>query len=597
MRFIDEIKRISITDYAQSLGFTVIQKGHSFSLKEHDSVIIDPVKNCFWRNSNGATGSIIDFAIEFGNAKNASEAMSLLKRQYGIESETAKNNRQQKENSQKINKEKDTFANNLQNYLSDPDNKKLRNNPISVCDTPNVLLAIGAKQLPVVMNPNDIDKCLASQTANKNKNTHNLTIDELNSLPELLANPVMIFKDQKTGYITVVSDTTDKNGNPFVIGIELNSRVHNHIVNRVATMHGRERAFENFTARNGAEIQGFIPRNIAFGNLLAINKEKAPHFFRSTGLHLPEGKEIVTFDNTITHTLENVNTSKEEFLKKYFSEQNPRGEDALKNSTLILPPKANENKAVYMYLVHKRGIDIEVFKHLEKRGHIYQDGKKNCVFVGYDTTNEENPVFASLRGTGSTRFMADLSGNDYSQCIYLNGKNANTLVVTESFIDTMSYMTLLKKQGENFRDYDFLALGGVQKTEALYYHIKENPNIKRVILALDNDEAGQNAGEKSYERLVKEGFIGKILMHLPKEGKDWNEALLKGKADNMDIVASRLNSQIDSLKDFTNDFITPPSYEDMTKGVDAIMEQWTSESSETPQEAVKEVLLPKPEER
>lgn len=70
-----EIKRqILIVDYAARLGFTVVRKGKYFSLKEHDSVIIDPYKNCFWRNSkcgNGSSigrgGSIIDFVLEFTN--------------------------------------------------------------------------------------------------------------------------------------------------------------------------------------------------------------------------------------------------------------------------------------------------------------------------------------------------------------------------------------------------------------------------------------------------------------------------------------------------------------------------------------------------
>lgn len=53
--------------YAVSLGFHITKVGRYYSLKEHDSVRIDTEKNCFWRNSNGASGSVIDFAIEFTN--------------------------------------------------------------------------------------------------------------------------------------------------------------------------------------------------------------------------------------------------------------------------------------------------------------------------------------------------------------------------------------------------------------------------------------------------------------------------------------------------------------------------------------------------
>lgn len=65
-------EKIRIENYAAEIGFTVLRKGRYLTLKEHDSVIIDPQKNCFWRNSIPGTGksigqggSVIDFALEF----------------------------------------------------------------------------------------------------------------------------------------------------------------------------------------------------------------------------------------------------------------------------------------------------------------------------------------------------------------------------------------------------------------------------------------------------------------------------------------------------------------------------------------------------
>lgn len=87
-------REIPITDYAARLGFTLVRKGRYYSLKEHDSVIIDTEKNCFWRNSRfsrgftGGAGSVIDFAIEFGGVSDAREAMRELSNLYGIHRET-----------------------------------------------------------------------------------------------------------------------------------------------------------------------------------------------------------------------------------------------------------------------------------------------------------------------------------------------------------------------------------------------------------------------------------------------------------------------------------------------------------------------------
>lgn len=190
------------------------------------------------------------------------------------------------------NKTQNEFKNRLNEYLSDTGK---RSNPIIVCGTPSSLLLVGAKPLTVVINPNDIDKCLAARNSNKNKNSHNLTVEELGALPELLASPVMIFREPRTSYITIITDRFDCAGNPFVIGIELDTKQQRHNVNRITTMHCRERAFKSFTAKNGNVVQGFIPRMIEEGNLLAINKTKAPNFFQSTGLQLPERKELLSF--------------------------------------------------------------------------------------------------------------------------------------------------------------------------------------------------------------------------------------------------------------------------------------------------------------
>ena len=69
-------EQVKIVDYASRMGFTVVRRGRYFSLKEHDSVIINPEKNCFWRNSKmgtgrsiGKGGSIIDFVLEFTAGK------------------------------------------------------------------------------------------------------------------------------------------------------------------------------------------------------------------------------------------------------------------------------------------------------------------------------------------------------------------------------------------------------------------------------------------------------------------------------------------------------------------------------------------------
>ena len=64
---------VSIIEYAQILGFTPVRVGKKYTLKEHNSVIIDPEENFFWRNAYKGDphwcGSIIDFVCHFENKK------------------------------------------------------------------------------------------------------------------------------------------------------------------------------------------------------------------------------------------------------------------------------------------------------------------------------------------------------------------------------------------------------------------------------------------------------------------------------------------------------------------------------------------------
>ncbi|BAL01869.1 hypothetical protein OBV_p-00140 (plasmid) [Oscillibacter valericigenes Sjm18-20] len=95
MSFLDNIKAIPITDYASRCGYTLVREGtRYYSLREHDSVMIDIQKNCFWRNSvfqrgqHGSAGSIIDFVMEFSGC-DRNKALRELALMYGIEGEKA----------------------------------------------------------------------------------------------------------------------------------------------------------------------------------------------------------------------------------------------------------------------------------------------------------------------------------------------------------------------------------------------------------------------------------------------------------------------------------------------------------------------------
>lgn len=188
-----------------------------------------------------------------------------------------------------------------------------------------------------------------------------------------------------------------------------------------------------------------------------------------------------------------------------------------------LPERDADNRRVYAYLLKTRGIEHSVIRYFFAKKMLYQDTHKNCVF-------HTGTVFGCVRGTDTEkRFVGDLEGNDYDECFYFRGrKEATTLVVAESVIDIMSIMSQFCREKKRYVDYCYLALAGTNKLTSVFCHIeKENIEgrpFKSVLIATDNDEAGDKAACKIAEGLDVYGI--EYQRFVPPQGKDWNEYLV-----------------------------------------------------------------------
>lgn len=79
---LDYIKHgVPLITVAQTLGFTPVQEGRYYTIKEHDSVKIYPETNSFFQFSSGKGGSPIDFLMVFGGYT-AKEAIEKLEKEY-----------------------------------------------------------------------------------------------------------------------------------------------------------------------------------------------------------------------------------------------------------------------------------------------------------------------------------------------------------------------------------------------------------------------------------------------------------------------------------------------------------------------------------
>ena len=197
--------------------------------------------------------------------------------------------------------------------------------------------------------------------------------------------------------------------------------------------------------------------------------------------------------------LEAVNDALNMNIKTYIVSKNGT-KNELKQ--IVIPEKADTNKDVIDYLKN-RGIDEDIILDCINKKLIYQENKtKNVVFVGYD--NDRNIKYAGCRSTNERRIMRDAKGSskEFSFRMLSNIKN-NSLHIFESSIDLLSYATLLKQKGYDYKNQNLLALAGVYQPSqnieqskvpiAVKTFLKKNTYIENIILHFDNDIAGREA--------------------------------------------------------------------------------------------------------
>ena len=202
-----------------------------------------------------------------------------------------------------------------------------------------------------------------------------------------------------------------------------------------------------------------------------------------------------------------------------------------KISRLILPQKAPNNYKIIHYL-KSRGISKNIIDECINKGYIYQDyPNNNVVFVGFDEKN--NPRYAGVRGTNYSRYMHDASGSDKTYSFKLETviKN-NSVHLFESAIDLLSYATLKELKNEKWDEENLLSLAGIYQPskdilsskipKTLTNFLKNNSNIKEIIIHFDNDEAGRLA-TKAIQNSLSVSY--KVIDDPPKSGKDFNDFL------------------------------------------------------------------------
>ena len=169
---------------------------------------------------------------------------------------------------------------------------------------------------------------------------------------------------------------------------------------------------------------------------------------------------------------------------------------------LILPEK-NSNEDIVKQYLKSRGIDQEILQKCIEKHLIYEEKNyHNVVFVGYDEFG--NAKYAGCRATNSSKFKNDATGSSKNYSFRLESNiKTDTIYIFEGAIDLLSFASFFKLYGQNWEDKTMISLAGVYQPAklikeskvpiAINKYLDKHPEIKKIVLCLDNDEAGRNA--------------------------------------------------------------------------------------------------------
>ena len=202
------------------------------------------------------------------------------------------------------------------------------------------------------------------------------------------------------------------------------------------------------------------------------------------------------------------------------------------SKALLLPEKSATTDKITEYLFG-RGIDYSIIEYCISKGYIFESlPYHNLVCVGFDENGKAK--YAAYRATINRRILGDCSGSDKHYSFRIADSKSDTVHLFECAIDLLSYATLMKLEGKDWRQFNLVSLAGVyspkQKIEdskvpvTLGRLLEKDKTIKRIVLHLDNDIAGRKA-TKALQTILSDNY--EVVDDPPQYGKDVNDFLCK----------------------------------------------------------------------
>ncbi len=135
--------------------------------------------------------------------------------------------------------------------------------------------------------------------------------------------------------------------------------------------------------------------------------------------------------------------------------------------------------------------------------------------------------------------MGDCSGSDKHYSFRLSDARTEDVHLFECAIDLLSYATIVKRNGFDYRSMSLVSLAGVYAPQkdleqskvpvALTEYLSDNPQTKRIVLHFDNDKVGRLASKALLTVIPKQY---QVVDEPPSQGKDFNDFLIQTQHQN-----------------------------------------------------------------
>jgi len=248
------------------------------------------------------------------------------------------------------------------------------------------------------------------------------------------------------------------------------------------------------------------------------------------------------FKQAVNRVNELLGNTSEETVQLYSKEKGKK-----RSSEFKLPKIATDmngeiyTKDVEKFLTETRCISPTVVKWFLKTGRLYQQSIKEknftrgtfrscCLFFSNASGKTEGRATfcerRTIRPAKGKKKTLTVEGSDWKHGYYINN-NRRILVLTEGIPDAMAIMSLIEQNGYDFTCYDYLCIIGASNSDtSLKTILSEQPHIQGVIIALDNDDAGEIA-TMAVENMLKKEYPNIRYTRKISEGyKDFNDLLI-----------------------------------------------------------------------